>query len=73
MGLGGYQRTNLAGLGCGLDTQCGCQGLGDLLDPSTWGPSDWLVVASAAWIGWKVFSAGSRKQLSRRIVRRLSE
>ena len=70
MGLSGYQQTSgLTGMGCGLDTSCGCKGMGDLLYPSTWGPADWLVAAGAVWIGWMVFK-GQKRRRYRRIVRR---
>jgi hypothetical protein len=69
MQQGGYIS---AGLGCGLDPDCGCsKGLGDLLDPSTWGPADWALVAGAAWIGWKLFTSGKRRQYRTQVRRRL--
>ncbi len=73
----GYIRTaqyvgGVAGLGCGFDTGCGgCKGMGDLLDPSTWGPADWLVAAGAAWIGWKVYGATKQRRYTRVVRRRL--
>jgi hypothetical protein len=70
--LSGYQHTNLQGLGCGIDTQCGCdKGMGDLLDPTTWGPADWLVAAGAVWIGWQMFASQKQKRYTRRVRRRL--
>lgn len=70
--LSGYQRTNLQGLGCGIDTQCGCdRGMGDLLDPSTWGPADWLIAGYLGWIGWQMFSGHKQRAYSRKVVRRL--
>lgn len=72
--LGGYQATQgLEGLGCGVDTQCGCdrRGMGSLLDPSSWGPSDFLVVAAATFAAWKFYKAQKRRNYSRAVVRRL--
>lgn len=73
--LSGYQHTTLQGLGCGIDTQCGCcnQGMGDLLDPSTWGPADCLVAVAAGWIGWKLFAGQRQRSYSRKVVRRLTD
>ncbi len=68
--LSGYQRTTLQGLGCGIDTQCGCKGMGDLLDPSTWGPADWLVAVGAAWIGWKLYTGFSPTYEHKRVLKR---
>src|SRR5437660_5791902 len=47
----------LDGLGCG-PTPCANCGLGDLLDPSTWGPSDWLVAVGAGYLAWKLYKGG---------------
>lgn len=68
--LGGYQPTQgLQGMGCGIDQSCGC-GMGDLLSPSTWGPSDWLVMAGVALVGWQFFKDNTPKQRYARKVRR---
>ncbi len=70
--LAGYRRSDLGGLGCGIDTQCGCKGmggLGDLLDPSTWGPADWLVAIVAGTVGWHMFNRSQRKKLIRKRIR----
>jgi hypothetical protein len=70
--LSGYQPTNgLTGLGCGLDTQCGCKGMGDLLDPTTWGPADWLVAAGAVFVGYKLFAGEKQRRYTRLVRRRL--
>lgn len=73
--LSGYMQTSgLNGLGCGLDTSCGCdRGMGSLLDPSTWGPSDYLVVGTLAVVAWKLFRGGQRRAYTRRVVRRLRD
>lgn len=80
--LSGYQRTTpsefekvwtgLDGLGCGLDSQCGCdRGMGDLWDPSTWGPADWLIAGLAGWIGWKWLTYSDQRHYARQVRRRL--
>jgi len=70
--LSGYQRTNLQGLGCGIDTQCGCdKGLGDLLDPSTWGPADWVFAITGGILVFQYFRTRGQKQYARRVRRRL--
>jgi hypothetical protein len=70
--LSGYQRTTMQGLGCGLTPCESCsRGMGDLLDPSTWGPADWLVAVAAGWIGYKLFTAGKERRYSRIVRRRL--
>ncbi len=66
--LSGYQRT---GLGCGLEPCATCKGMGDLLDPSTWGPADWAIAVAAGWIAWKMFSP--KQRYKRTITRRLRE
>ncbi len=73
---GGYIRTaqyvgGVAGLGCGLDTSCGCKGMGDLMDPSTWGPADWLVALVVGYGAYKLYGAGKRKRYARIVRRRL--
>ena len=72
--LSGYQRTSgLQGMGCGRGCEdCGCRGgLGSLLDPETWGPTDWLVVAGAALVAWKVYGGVSRRRYVKKVRRRL--
>ncbi len=74
--LAGYMRTNgLEGLGCGLDTSCGCEkglsGLGGIMDPSSWGPSDWLVVGTLAAVAWGAYKRAKHRRYTRRVVRRL--
>jgi len=69
MSLSGYQPTNV-GLGCGA-TPCNSCGMGDLLDPSTWGPADWLVALAAGWIGWKMFGQQKERSYARKVRRRL--
>ena len=64
-----YQPTS--GLGCGVDSSCGCQGLGDLLDPTTWGPADWLVAAGAALVAWKLYGGQKKKRYVKMVRRRL--
>jgi hypothetical protein len=71
--LSGYQRVTLQGLGCGIEPCAKCSGMGDLLDPSTWGPSDWLVAISAVWIGYKMLMGGKQELYNRKIVRRLEQ
>ena len=70
-----YQPTSgLAGLGCGLDTQCGCNGmggLGALLDPTTWGPADWLVAAAVGFAAWKVYGGEKKRRYVKQVRRRL--
>lgn len=68
--LSGYQR---AGLGCGVDTQCGCKGMGDLLDPSTWGPADWVVAITLGIVAYQAFRYGNEKAYVRQVRRRLGE
>lgn len=68
--LSGYQRTTLQGLGCGIEPCAKC-GMGDLLDPSTWGPSDWLVAIGVGWALWKTFSPN--QTYKRVLTRRLKE
>lgn len=73
--LSGYQSTQgLKGLGCGGDTACGCdRGMGSLLDPTTWGPSDWLVVAAAAFAGWKLYTTQKQRSYTRKVLRRFED
>ena len=73
--LSGYMPTQgLEGLGCGIDTSCGCnRGMGSLLDPSSWGPSDWLVMAGIGFAAWKLYGASKERRYTKRIVRRLEE
>lgn len=71
--LAGYTPTQgLNGMGCGVDTQCGCErrGMGSLLDPTSWGPSDYLVVAVAALAAYNVYKAQKRRNYSRAVMRR---
>ena len=69
MNQGGYVR---AGLGCGVDTQCGCAGgLGSLLVPSTWGPADWLVAAAVGFAAWKVYGGEKKRRYVKQVRRRL--
>lgn len=70
--LSGYQRTQ--GLGCGVDTQCGCdKGLGDLLDPTTWGPADWVVAITVGIVAYQALRYGNQKAYVRKVRRRLGE
>jgi hypothetical protein len=73
--LSGYQRTSgLQGLDCGAAGCGSCDrgGLGALLDPTTWGPTDWLVMAGAAFVAWKVYGRQKQQRYTRRVVRRLT-
>ncbi len=67
--LSGYQRTTLQGLGCGIEPCAKC-GMGDLLDPSTWGPADWLVAIAAGFVAWKVYAGFSPTYEHKRILKR---
>lgn len=77
--LGGYQQTSgLTGMGCGVDTSCGCdRGMGALFSPSTWGPADYLIAGLAtALLVWKL--RGEHKERGRQryrvaAIRRLEE
>ena len=69
--LSGYMETSgLDGMGCGLDTSCGCErGMGSL-NPVTWGPSDWLVAAAVSFAAWKLFTKTSERRYTKRVMRR---
>jgi len=71
--LGGYQRTSgLEGMGCGITPCEPCdRGMGSLLDPTTWGPSDWLVAVAAGFVAWRIFKGESRRRYRTKVFRRL--
>lgn len=62
-----------AGLGsCGLGCDCGGKcGMGDLTDPSTWGPSDWVVAVGAVFAAWRIFRDQRRASYVRKVRKRL--
>lgn len=72
-GLAGITPTSsgLVGLGCGV-TPCDC-GMGSLLDPSTWGPSDWLVAAGLAFTAFKLLGKTQERRFTRRVIKRLED
>ncbi len=68
--LSGYQRTTLQGLGCGIEPCAKC-GMGDLLDPSTWGPADWVIAITGGILAFQYFRTRGQKVYSRKVRRRL--